>query len=117
MHTSIFLIGSTMGKIIELTDSNFDEIVLQSTVPVLVDFWSPQCGPCRLLVPILDALADEYEDDCVIAKFNVFDGSAIPARYGVEILPTLLFFSQGNVVQRLVGVHPREKLQDILDSM
>jgi len=106
-----------MGKVIELTDSNFDAIVLQAGRPVLVDFWSPQCGPCRLLVPTLDSLAEEYNEDCVIAKYNVFDGSAIPARYGVEILPTLLFFSQGNVVQRLVGVHPREKLQDVLDSI
>lgn len=106
-----------MGKVLELSESDFNTAVLQSDIPVLVDFWSPTCGPCRQLVPVLEQLAEENEGDAVIAKFNVFDSAAIAAKYGVSTLPTLLFFNEGAVVQRLLGVHNFEKLQDVLDSI
>lgn len=106
-----------MGKVIELTEKSFDEVVLKSDVPVLVDFWSPSCGPCRMLVPILEKLAEANEEEAVIAKFNVFDSTAISAKYGIDILPSLLFFNDGKVVQRMVGVHDYDKLQDTLDGI
>lgn len=106
-----------MSQITEITSANFESAVLKSPVPVLVDFWSPQCGPCRMLVPTLEQLAAENEDDYVIAKCNVFENTSIAAKYSVDILPTLLFFNNGDVAQKLVGVHPKDKLQDVLEGI
>lgn len=106
-----------MGSVLELTESDFDQEVIQSQVPVLVDFWSPSCGPCRMLVPILEELADENEGDAKIAKVNVVECPAVGAKYGVEMLPTLLFFHQGKVVERMVGVQSTDKIQNALDDI
>ncbi len=101
----------------ELTESNFDEIVLQSQVPALVDFWSPTCGPCRTLVPILDALAQANGEEALIAKVNVFDCPNVAQKYGVSMLPTIMIFNEGAVVERMMGVQSQEKLQDALDEL
>jgi len=102
---------------IELTETNFDQTVLQSPVPVLVDFWSPSCMPCRALVPVLAALAEENGDDVRIAKVNAAECVALAVKYGVEMLPTLLFFSGGKVVERMVGVQSQDKIQNALDEI
>ena len=102
---------------LELSESNFNEIVLQSEIPVLVDFWSPTCGPCRALVPVLEALAEANEGDALIAKVNVFDCPNIAQKYGVSTLPTLTIFNKGTVVERMMGVQSQEKLQDALDEL
>jgi len=109
-------IFATMGRISELSDSNFDT-VLQAEVPVLVDFWSPTCAPCRTLVPILEELAEENEGEAIIAKVNAAQYPALVAQYGIDTLPTLLFFYQGKVVERMVGVQSKHKLQSALDEI
>lgn len=106
-----------MGTVTEVGENDFEQVVVKSAIPVLVDFWSPSCGPCRMLVPILEALAEENAGDAKIAKVNVADFPVLGARYGVEMLPTILLFNDGQVVERMVGVQPKDKLQDALDEI
>ncbi len=106
-----------MGAVVELTENNFDSFVLQSDVPVLVDFWSTSCAPCRALAPILENMMPENEGDAKIAKVNVTDFPMLAAKYHVEMLPTLLFFSDGKVVERMVGLQSKDKIQDALDEI
>ena len=97
--------------ITHITNQNFKEEVLQSGVPVLVDFWAPWCGPCRMLGPILDELAAEDEGKVIIAKVNVDEEMDLAARFGVVSIPTMVFFRDGKMEERLVGVQPKEKLR------
>jgi len=105
-----------MGRIAELSENDFDTI-LQAEVPVLVDFWSPTCVPCRILAPILEELAEENEEDATIAKVNAAQYPALVSRFGIDTLPTLLLFYQGRVVERMVGVQAKHKLQSALDEI
>ena len=105
-----------MGNVIELTEKDFDYQVLQSDVPVLVDFWSPSCGPCRLIAPLLDSLAVKNGDTAKIAKINVFEHVSVAARYGVDMLPTILFFRNGQVVERMIGAVDQTRMQTALDD-
>jgi thioredoxin 1 len=105
-----------MGQVTELTANGFDHI-LQSELPVLVDFWSPTCGPCRMLAPVLEELAVENEGDATVAKINVAEYPQVGAKFGVEMLPTLLFFNRGKVVERMVGAQSKNKLQNALDEI
>ncbi|MGL6226645.1 MAG: thioredoxin [Thermoguttaceae bacterium] len=104
-------------SVVELTDMNFSEVVLQSKIPVLVDFWSPTCGPCRALFPVLSELSSENESFSLIAKVNIFESPETAAKYGISTLPTLLFFKEGQVVERMVGVQPKDKLQETLEEL
>ena len=88
---------------IAVNDSNFKEIVINSDKPVLVDFWAPWCGPCRMIAPIVDELAAEYEGKAVIAKCDVDNSSEVPVKFGIRNIPTLLFFKNGEVVDKIVG--------------
>jgi thioredoxin 1 len=106
-----------MESILELTETDFDWNVLKSTIPVLVDFWSPSCGPCRMLIPVLEELAKENVGEAKIAKVNIAEFPQIGARFGIEMLPTLLFFNKGNVVERMVGAQSKNKLQNALDEI
>lgn len=99
-----------------VTDSNFAETVLQSEVPVLVDFWAPWCGPCMALGPTIDALADEYQGKIKITKMNVDENTNVPAEYGVRSIPYLVVFKNGQVTESLVGAVPKAKLKTLLDK-
>lgn len=106
-----------MSVVLEVTENDFIDVVLKSEIPVLVDFWSPSCGPCRMLAPVLDALAEENNGDYKFAKINVYEAPQIGAQYGIDMLPTLLFFHNGRVVERMIGVQDKDKLQDTLDEI
>jgi thioredoxin 1 len=105
-----------MASVTELSENDFDTI-LQAEIPVLVDFWSPTCGPCRTLVPILEELAEENEGDATIVKVNTAQYPALVTRFGIDTLPTLLFFYGGRVVERMTGVQSKHKLQSALDEI
>jgi len=105
-----------MGRVAELSESDFDTI-LRAEVPVLVDFWSPTCRPCKTLAPILEELAEENDGDATIAKVNTAQCPALGTRFGIDTLPTLLFFYKGRIVERMVGVQSKYKIQTALDEI
>jgi thioredoxin 1 len=101
---------------IEFTDSNFDELVMKSDKPVLVDFWAEWCGPCRMVGPIVEELANEYEGKALVGKVDVDSNSGISARFGIRNIPTLLIFKNGQVVDKQVGAVPKSVLATKLDA-
>ena len=101
----------------ELTDSNFEQQVIKSDKPVLVDFWAPWCGPCRMVAPVVDELAKDYAGKLTVAKLNSDENGEVLARYRVSAIPTLLFFKQGKVVDTMVGVHSKSEIVKRLDSV
>ena len=105
-----------MGAVPEISDDNFKAEVLESSEPVLVDFWAPWCGPCRQLAPIVEELASENEGAVKVTKLNVDDATAVAQEYGISSIPTLLLFKNGEVQQRVVGVKPKAQLQELLDE-
>ena len=104
------------GKIIEVSDKSFDEAVLKSDKPVLVDFWAPWCGPCRSIAPALETLAEDYEGKVSITKMNVDENADVPVTYGVRSIPYIALFKGGELVDSLVGAVPKEKLAEMLDK-
>ena len=101
---------------IEITDANFDELVLKSDKPVLVDFWAEWCGPCRMVGPVVEELSKEYDGKAVIGKVNVDLNSSISTTYGIRNIPTLLYFKNGQVVDKQVGVAPKAALAAKLNA-
>lgn len=100
-----------------LTDKNFEAEVLKSDVPVLVDFWAPWCGPCKVLGPVIEELAKDFDGKPVkIAKMNVDESAVTPGKYGVMSIPTLILFKGGEPIDQMVGVQPKDKLAEKLDS-
>ena len=88
---------------VAINDSNFEELVMNSQIPVLLDFWAPWCGPCRMISPIVEELSKEYEGKWLIAKCNVDEATEVPMKFGVRNIPTLLFFKDGVMKEKLVG--------------
>lgn len=99
------------ANIKELTDANFEDEVLKSEVPTLVDFWAVWCGPCKQIAPMVDALADDYKGRVKVAKLDVDHNQIMAQQYGVKSIPTLLIFKGGKVVGQMVGAMPRSKLE------
>ena len=104
-----------MGKTWELNDSNFDQAI-NSDKPVLVDFWAEWCGPCKMIGPLVEELAGDYEGKAVVAKLNVDENPQVTARFGVRSIPTLLVFKNGQVVDKQVGAVPKSILSGKLDA-
>ena len=101
---------------LEITDSNFKEIVLETDKPVLVDFSATWCGPCRMVGPIVDELANDYEGKAIVGKVNVDDNSKIPSEYGIRNIPALLIFKNGDIVDKVIGAVPKTVLAEKLDA-
>lgn len=102
---------------IELTDANFDELVLQSGKPTLVDFWAEWCGPCRMIAPLVNELYEEYKDKAIIGKVDVDNNPGIASKFGIRNIPTILFIKDGQVVDKQVGAVPKNVLATKLDAI
>jgi thioredoxin 1 len=105
-----------MGNVYEFTDDNFQQEVLESPVPVLVDFWAPWCGPCRMIGPVIEELSAENAGTFKIGKVNVDNNNRLAMTYNVASIPTIMVFSGGRLVQQMMGVQPKARLQQVLDE-
>jgi len=101
---------------LEITEANFEEVVMKSDKPVLVDFWAEWCGPCRMVGPVVDELASEYEGQAVVGKLNVDSDGAVAQQFGVRNIPTLLVFKNGEIVDKQVGATSKQVLAAKLDG-
>ncbi len=102
---------------IELTDSNFEELVIKSDKPVLVDFWAEWCGPCRMVAPIVNEISAEYEGKAVVGKLDVDSNPEVAQKYGIRNIPTILFFKDGEVADKQVGAVPKSMLTSKIDNL
>ena len=102
---------------LQINDSNFEEVVLKSDKPVLLDFWATWCGPCRAISPIVDELTGEFEGKAVIAKCNVDDSTELPIKFGVRNIPTILFFKDGELKDKVVGATNKATLVEKLNAL
>ncbi|MEO8602868.1 MAG: thioredoxin [bacterium] len=105
-----------MSNVLEVSDQNFDQEVLKSTTPVLIDFWAPWCGPCKAIGPVIEQLAGEYAGRLKVVKMNVDDNPQTPSRYGVRGIPNLLVIKGGQVADQIVGAVPKAHLVKAIDT-
>lgn len=106
-----------MSNEVEFTESNFNSEVIEAEVPVLVDFWAPWCGPCKMVAPIVEELAGEYSGRMKVGKLNTDDNQQVAAQYGVMSIPTIMIFRNGEVVERIIGAQPKEQLTGKIDAL
>jgi len=105
-----------MSKPVEIQEAKFNESVLKAKTPALVDFWAPWCGPCKMIAPLVDELANEYDGKVAFFKLNVDDNQKIASQYGVMSIPTLIIFKNGQPVSNIVGFRPKAELKKNLDT-
>ncbi len=106
-----------MAGIIELNDDNFDDEITKAELPVMVDFWAPWCGPCKAIGPTVEALEQTYGEKMNFVKVNVDENPVIPSKYGIQAIPTLIFFKGGEVVDKITGMVAKEKLEESIKKV
>jgi thioredoxin 1 len=102
---------------LEITDANFDELVLKSDKPVMVDFWAEWCGPCRMVGPVVEEIAKDYEGKAIVGKVNVDNNPGVSAKFGIRNIPTILFIKNGEIADKSVGAVPKAQLSQKLDAL
>ena len=102
--------------ILEIGDSSFESEVLQSDKPVLVDFWAPWCGPCRAIAPVVEELASQFGQKVKFTKCNVDENPSIPTKYGIKSIPTLIFFKNGEVLDKIIGIVAKSRLEEMISK-
>jgi len=105
-----------MSEVLHINDADFESVVVNSDIPVLLDFWAPWCGPCKMIAPVLDELAPEFAGKVKIVKMNVDDNQVTPAQFGVRSIPTLLLIKNGQVVATQVGALPKTQLANFINQ-
>lgn len=105
-----------MAEVLEVNEENFETEILKSDKPALIDFWAPWCGPCRMMHPIIEGLAGEFEGRAVVARCNVDENSSLAGRFGVNAIPTLILFKAGEQVRQMVGVTPAGEITKLLEA-
>ena len=105
------------GSVIEVTDDNFETEVANSSIPVLVDFWAEWCGPCRMLAPTIEDLAEEYKDKVKVGKLNTDDNKQVAVQFGISAIPTIILFQNGDVAKKFVGLVAKKDLKAALDDV
>ncbi len=103
-------------NLVQVTDGEFEREVLKSLIPALVDFWAPWCGPCRTIAPTVEEIAKKYSGKLKVAKMNVDENQATPGNYGIMSIPTLILFKNGEIVERIVGVVPQSRLEEVVQQ-
>ena len=106
-----------MSEVLQVTDANFEQEVIKSEMPVMVDFWAEWCGPCKVVGPTVEELAKEYEGKVKIAKMDVDSNRETPTKFGIRNIPTLILFKNGDVFQTNVGAHPKSHLEEELKKL
>ena len=105
------------GKVVEITDDNFETEVANSAIPVLVDFWAEWCGPCRMLAPTIEELADEYDGKIKIGKLDTDNNRDVAVKFGINAIPTVIIFNNGEIAKKIVGVSSKKDLKAVLDEL
>lgn len=103
-------------SVVKVTDENFKAEVLESEIPVLVDFWAEWCGPCRMVAPVVEAIAEEYAGKLKVAKLNVDENPQTTSQYGIMSIPSLFIFKGGQVIEKMVGYMPKEQMKQAIDK-
>jgi thioredoxin 1 len=106
-----------MSKAMPVSDSDFTKEVIESSLPVIVDFWATWCGPCQVMGPLIDAIAEEHEGKIKVLKLNVDENPVTPAKYGIRSIPTLILFNGGEIVERIVGAQPKGTVENLLKKV
>jgi len=106
-----------MSKEMTITDSSFEQDVLKSDMPVLVDFWAPWCAPCKIVAPVVEEIAEEYDGKIKVGKVNTDENQQIAAKYGIMSIPTLMIFKNGEPAKKLVGAQPKQAITEKIDSV
>ena len=106
-----------MGDLLQVTDDTFEEEIVKSDLPAVVDFWAAWCGPCRMVGPVVEELAKEYEGRIKVAKMDVDQNRETPAKFGIRNIPTLIFFKDGEVANTIIGAQPKSALEDVIKKL
>jgi len=106
-----------MGNLLQVTDASFDQEIINSDIPAMVDFWAEWCGPCKMVGPVIEELAGDYKDKIKICKMNVDENRETPAKFGIRSIPTLLLFKGGELAQTIIGAHPKNYIDEELKKI